>query len=283
MNGVLLIDKKKGVTSRDVVRRVGQILGTKKVGHTGTLDPLATGVLVLCVGQGLKLVELMMRHDKEYIATIQLGIETDTLDITGNVLKRENPPQVSKQQIEEVLRGYVGKIKQEVPKYSAIKVNGKKLYEYARKGIEVPLPVHDVEIYHLELLGDIVDNCFQIKCSVSSGTYIRSLVRDIGASLGTVAVMRELRRTRVGDFKIENTYREEDVEAGNYQLLNLTDVLNLPVLVVRDEIEKKVRNGCKMEKFFDEEMIILENSKKQILAIYMQVGENKVKPYRMFV
>ena len=157
------------------------------------------------------------------------------------------------------------------------------MYEYARKGIEVPLPVHDVEIYHLELLGDIVDNCFQIKCSVSSGTYIRSLVRDIGASLGTVAVMLELRRTRVGNFKIENTYREENVETGNYQLLNLTDVLNLPVLVVCDEIEKKVRNGCKMEKFFDEEMIILENSKKQILAIYMQVGENKVKPYRMFV
>ena len=283
MNGVLLIDKKKGVTSRDVVNKVAKILGTKKVGHTGTLDPLATGVLVLCVGKALKLVELLMDHDKEYIATIKLGIETDTLDITGNILKRETPPKICKKQIEEVLKKFQGKIKQEVPKYSAIKVNGKKLYEYARKNEEVKLPIHEVEIEKITMLGDIVDNTFQIKCSVSKGTYIRSLVRDIGTALGTVAVMTDLRRTRVGNFKIENTVKEEDVEKGNYQLLSLKEVLDLPVISVPYEIEKKVRNGCILERIFKEDMAFIENESHQVLAIYKKIDDDRIKPYRMLI
>ena len=170
MNGILAIYKEKGYTSRDVVNILSKELGTKKIGHTGTLDPLATGVLVVCIGQGLKLVELLTNHDKEYIAKIKLGIETDTLDITGNIIKEENIDKYSKKEVELALKKFIGKIKQQVPKYAAIKVNGKKLYEYARNNEEVELPVRDIEIYDLKLVSDVVNNEFYIKCHVSKGT-----------------------------------------------------------------------------------------------------------------
>ena len=283
MNGVLLINKEKGMTSRDVVNIVSKSLHTKKVGHTGTLDPMATGVLTICVGKALKLVELLTNHDKEYLATIQLGIETDTLDITGNILKEEPVPRITKEQIETILKSFIGKIKQEVPKYSAIKVNGKKLYEYARNGIEVALPVHEIEIYDLNLISDIKDNIFTIKCHVSKGTYIRSLVRDIGIALGTVATMTALTRTSLGNFKLEQTDSLEDLQKGNYHLLNIEEVLDLPTIIVEEALEKKIRNGCILKKFFTEDMVAIKNKSNQLLAIYHQKDSDHVKPYRMFV
>ena len=282
MNGVLLINKEKGVTSRDVVNEVSHILGTKKIGHTGTLDPIATGVLVLCVGSSLKLVESLMDHDKEYIATILLGIETDTLDITGEVQRKISPKNITRERVMEVLKQFQGKIKQEVPKYSAIKVGGKKLYEYARTGIEVTLPVHEVEISQIELIGDIVENTFQIHVSVSKGTYIRSLVRDIGQALGTVAVMTDLVRTRVGNFLLQDAILVSDVRAGNYTLLDPRKVLNLPVIVVDDFLLKKIRNGCVLPSFFSFDKVFVENSNHELVAIYQQKGNGMVKPYRMF-
>lgn len=282
MNGVLLINKEKGVTSRDVVNEVSHILGTKKIGHTGTLDPIATGVLVLCVGSSLKLVESLMDHDKEYIATILLGIETDTLDITGEVQRKISPKNITRERVMEVLKQFQGKIKQEVPKYSAIKVGGKKLYEYARTGIEVTLPVHEVEISQIELIGDIVENTFQIHVSVSKGTYIRSLVRDIGHALGTVAVMTDLVRTRVGNFLLQDAILVSDVRAGNYILLDPRKVLNLPVIVVDDFLLKKIRNGCVLPPFFSFDKVFVENSNHELVAIYQQKGNGMVKPYRMF-
>ena len=164
MNGIIVVNKEKGYTSRDVVNIVGKYFGTKKIGHTGTLDPLACGVLVLCIGKGLKLVEMLTNHDKEYIAKVKLGIETDTLDVTGNVINEKEVPNLTKEDIEKVLSEFLGHIKQQVPIFSAIKVNGKKLYEYARNGEEVTLPVKEVDIYNLELISDITDNTFYIKC-----------------------------------------------------------------------------------------------------------------------
>lgn len=283
MNGILLINKEKGYTSRDVVNIVSKILGTKKIGHTGTLDPLATGLLVLCVGQGLKLVELLTGHDKEYIATIKLGIETDTLDITGNITSQKEVSDLTKDTIKQVLKQFLGPQKQEVPKYSAIKVNGKKLYEYARKNQEVVLPVHDITIHQLDLISDIEDNTFTIRCSVSKGTYIRSLVRDIGYALGTVATMTELKRTKVGQFSLENTYTLEELQNNNFQLLAIQEVLDLPQIIVDQQLEKKIANGQVLPKFFQEEMVLLLNQSKQPLAIYQQKDANFVKPYRMFV
>ena len=283
MNGILAIYKEKGYTSRDVVNILSKELGTKKIGHTGTLDPLATGVLVVCIGQGLKLVELLTNHDKEYIAKIKLGIETDTLDITGNIIKEENIDKYSKKEVELALKKFIGKIKQQVPKYAAIKVNGKKLYEYARNNEEVELPVRDIEIYDLKLVSDVVNNEFYIRCHVSKGTYIRSLIRDIGYELGTVATMTELERTKLGNFTLEDTYTIDDIRSNMYSMFNIEEVLNLPKIVVDENLEKKIRNGQVLDKFFDDDMAMIMNKDNQLLAIYQTNENDKVKPYRMFI
>lgn len=283
MNGVIVVKKEKGCTSRDVVNRVSRILGTKKVGHIGTLDPLATGVLVLCVGTGLKLVELLMEHDKEYVATVKLGIETDTLDITGEVLKKQDVGEITREKLEGVLNSFLGKSMQEVPKYSAVKVNGKKLYEYARSGEDVSLPVKEIEVSNIELIGDFIDNTFTFSCSVSKGTYIRSLIRDIGYALGTVATMTALNRTRLGNFLEKDSYTVEDIENGKYSLLKIEEVLDLPVIVVDDFLEKKIRNGCVLKKFFEGNMVQIQNENGELIAIYHVKDEEYVKPYRMFL
>lgn len=282
-DGVLVVYKEKGYTSRDVVNRVSKILHTKRIGHTGTLDPIATGVLVLCVEDGLKLVELLTNHDKEYVAKVRLGIETDTLDITGSVVQEELCQDITKDKIQTVLKNFIGKSRQVVPKYSAIKVNGKKLYEYARKGEEVELPVRDIEIYDLQMIGDISNNEFTIKCSVSKGTYIRSLIRDIGYALGTVATMVELVRTKSGKFMIEDAYTLEDLEKGKYQLLKIEDVLEIPKVVVEESMEKKIRNGQVIPKFFEGDMAMILDPNEKLIAIYQKKDDIYVKPYRMFL
>ena len=194
MHGILVIDKPTGYTSRDVVNVVSKKLHTKKVGHTGTLDPLATGVLVLCIGDYTKMVSLLTNHDKEYIATITFGVETDTLDITGDILK-ETDVIPTKDVLEQALQHFVGVQMQEVPIYSAKKVNGKKLYEYARKNEDVELPIEQIEIKALELLSFEGRNAV-IRAVVSKGTYIRSLIRDISHYLHTYGVMSGLKINR---------------------------------------------------------------------------------------
>ena len=282
MNGILVVEKEKDMTSRDVVNKISKILNTKKIGHTGTLDPMATGVLVLCIGTSLKLVELLTNHDKEYIAKIKLGIETDTLDITGNIIKKSNPININEERIKNVLQNMIGKIKQQVPLYSSVKVNGKKLYQYARNHEEVTPPERMVEIYDLQLLDNIKNNEFTIKCHVSKGTYIRSLVRDIGYQLGTYATLTELERTRVGKFKLESSFKIKDIEEGNYQLLTPLEVLDLPKIKVDKSMEYKIKNGQVLPKFFKEEMALILNEQGTLIAIYQQKENNLVKPYRMF-
>ena len=154
MNGIVLINKEKNCTSRDVVNQVSKILKTKKIGHTGTLDPIATGVIVLCIGKATKLVEVITSYDKEYEAEVILGIKTDTKDITGKILKEEKAI-ISKENIEECLKKMIGTYNQTVPIYSAVKINGKKLYEYARKNEEIELPKRKVTIKELKLISDI--------------------------------------------------------------------------------------------------------------------------------
>ncbi len=282
MNGIILIDKPKDYTSRDIVNIVSKKLQTKKVGHTGTLDPLATGLLVLCIGKTLKLSELLVSTKKEYIATMTFGIETDTLDITGNIVKRDfNHKKITTKDIETVLKKYNGKIIQEVPKYSSVKVNGKKLYEYARKGEEVVLPKREVEIFNIEPLSEINNNTFTFKCTVSKGTYIRSLIRDIGVSLGTYATMSDLRRTKQGIFNIEDAYTLEDIENNNYKILDAKDVLKLPKVIVDKNLEFKVKNGQVLTKFFEEDKAMIINQNNELLAIYQKKDDTYVKPYKM--
>lgn len=282
MNGILVIDKEKGYTSRDIVNIVGKKLGTKKVGHTGTLDPLATGVLVLLIGRSLKLTEILVSDTKEYIAKIKLGIETDTLDITGSVVCEENVSSINREDISRVLDKFRGKIMQEVPKYSAIHVNGKRLYEYARNGIDIELPKREVEIFDLKLISDIENNEFSIFCKVSKGTYIRSLVRDIGKALGTYGTMTELRRVKQGIFDISDAYTLKEINAGNYKLLNPIDVLDMPKIIVDSKMEFKIKNGQVLKKFFDGDLAMILNQNGELLAIYKIKDEKYVKPFKMF-
>ena len=280
MDGILLINKEPNMTSRDVVNKVCHILNTKKVGHTGTLDPMATGVLVLAINKGLKIVNEITALDKEYEAEITLGINTDTLDITGKTLDTKEV-NVTNEDIDRVLKTFIGDYDMEVPLYSAIKINGKKLYEYARNNEEVEVPIHKVKVYELVRTSDIKDNKFSIRCKVSKGTYIRSLVRDISKELGTVGVMSKLNRTKQGNFDIKNCYTLKDIEDGNYKLLDIKDVLDLPVVEVPDSIYNKVINGNKIDNTFDYDKFIFEKDNK-IIAIY-EKDNDLLRPLHMFI
>ena len=285
MNGIIVINKPRDYTSRDIVNIVSKKLNTKKVGHTGTLDPLATGVLVLPIGRALKVSELLTSNTKEYIAEVILGYETDMLDITGTEIKR-NIPSVTKEELLKVLKSYIGKYNQEVPLYSAVKVGGRKLYEYARSGTPVIPPSKEVEVYSLELISDLkhikgaVE--FTIRCEVSKGTYIRSLIRDIAYSLNTYGTMKNLIRTRQGIFTLKDAYTLKDIEENNYKLLSIKECLpNIKTTVIEEPLLTKVKNGMVLDKFFKENMSLLLDKEGKEIAIYIASGDNKVRPYKM--
>ena len=281
MDKIIAIDKPKDYTSRDIVNIESKKLNTKKAGHTGTLDPLATGILVICTNKYLKLVENLMNHDKEYIAEVIFGIETDTLDITGNILNKKEK-EINKEDLINVLNTFKGKSIQEVPKYSAVKVNGKKLYEYARNGIEVELPKKEIEVYDIELL-DFNDNKFTFKCHVSKGTYIRSLIRDIGYKLDTYACMTNLRRTKLGKVTLDDINTLEDIENNNIKELNPIDILELDKEVITDDkILTKIKNGCKLKKCINSNEILFIDKYNNILAIYEDYKDGLIKPKKVF-
>ena len=212
MDGIIVINKPQNCTSHDVVRKAKKILN-EKVGHTGTLDPNATGVLPLLVGKGTQISKYLINHDKTYEAVLKLGEKTDTADVEGQVIetKEVEPSKLKKENIEEVLKTLVGKQEQIPPMYSAIKVNGKKLYEYARSGETVKIEPRTIEIYDLELI-KIENQEITYKVHCSKGTYIRTLCEQIAEKLGTVGYMKELKRTQVGEFTIENSSTIEELE-----------------------------------------------------------------------
>ena len=213
LNGIIVINKPKNYTSHDVVAKVKKILNIKKVGHTGTLDPNATGVLPLLLNQGTKLSKYLIEHDKEYEVTLKLGIKTDTLDGEGNILEEQEVDWNNLKDVENVLNSFIGKQEQIPPMYSAIKVNGKKLYEYARKGQTVEIAPRNIEIYEINLQEiNKKTNEIKFKVSCSKGTYIRSICYDIAVKLGTIGYMKELNRTKVGRFSIENSITIEELE-----------------------------------------------------------------------
>lgn len=260
-NGLLIINKPVGYTSRDIVNIISKKLKTKKVGHTGTLDPLASGVLVITIGRYTKLGEMLTSLDKEYISEIKLGIRTDTLDITGNILEKKDF-NVTKEDIEIVFKKFIGKYKMEVPIYSAIKINGKKLYEYARNNEEVELPIKTVKIKELELI-DYQEGIIKFCTKVEKGTYIRSLIRDICKELNTIGTMKSLIRTKQGNFLLENAIELED----NYNLLKITDVLNIKAYNLNDAEYQKVINGNSLVLNSNEEQLLLVYNNEEI-AIY---------------
>jgi len=280
MNGIAIIDKKKDITSRDVVNQISKKIGTKKVGHTGTLDPIATGLLIICIGKATKLVDVLTNYDKEYEAGVCLGIQTDTLDITGNIIKEEISKK-DKEEIEKVLKSFIGEYEQEVPIFSAVKINGKKLYEYARENKEVELPKRLVKIYDISLTSDIIyknnKTYFSFKVKVSKGTYIRSLIRDIANKLNTIGTMTSLKRTKQGSFEISQA---TDIE--NLKLISINECLKNYFTVITDEkMYKLVTNGVKLKNIYNEDIVFFKDKQNNPLALY-KAEENMLKLWKMF-
>lgn len=223
MDGIVIINKPKQQTSHDIVRKAKKILN-EKVGHTGTLDPNATGVLPLLIGKGTEFSKYLINHDKTYEAILQLGEKRDTGDVEGKIIEQKNVTEKSlnTENINSVFKTLIGKQEQIPPIYSALKVNGKKLYEYARNGENVKIEPRQIEIYSLELLNvDNINKTIHFKVECSKGTYIRTLCEEVAERLGTVGYMKELNRTRVGDFYIENSITIEQLEQSQYQIITI--------------------------------------------------------------
>lgn len=274
MIGILNVYKPKGMTSHDVVSFMRRKLHMKRIGHTGTLDPLATGVLPILIGNATKLSDLIMADEKKYVAKVTLGITTDTDDATGEILKREKVD-VKEETIKEVIKNFIGEIEQIPPMYSAIKVDGRKLYQLARRGEEIERKPRKVTIHSIKISNFDGEN-FDMEVHCGKGTYIRALCRDIGDALGTGAVMSELERTHTGMFKKENTYTLEEIEklAESGEIEN---ILMPPDAILGDferidvdsEHEAKIKNGIRLRP----EQLHIKNYKEN--DMYRIYSENK--------
>ena len=247
MNGVINIIKNTGMTSFDVVARVRKITKEKKVGHTGTLDPEASGVLPICLGKATKIIDYMMENEKAYRVSFKLGIVTDTYDLEGKIIREKDASNVGKEEIIRVISNFIGNIKQVPPMYSALKQNGVKLYELARKGIEVKREARDITIYKIENI-DIQDEiCMDVYCS--KGTYIRSLCFDIGEELGVGATMTKLCRIKNGNFTLENGLNIDDLNEENVKqrIISIEEALcRFDKIVVNNKFTKLLVNGVRV-------------------------------------
>ena len=269
MDGIVIINKEKEYTSHDVVAKVKKILNEKKVGHTGTLDPNATGVLPILLGKGTKLSKYLINHNKIYEATLKLGEKTDTADIEGKIteekdVKKEN---LSQENVTKVLKEFIGKSKQVPPMYSAIKVNGKKLYEYARKGQTIEIKPREIEIYGIELL-NINNNEIAFKVHCSKGTYIRTLCENIAEKLETVGYMKELKRIEVGEFNIKNAITLKELESKKEKaIISIEEFLKDKQLINLNS--KKVKlflNGVNLEFKLEDGIYRIYNEKNEFIG-----------------
>lgn len=279
MDGIIIINKTKGCTSHDIVYKIKKMLN-KKVGHTGTLDPMAEGVLPILIGKGTQLSKYLINHDKKYIVELQLGIKTDTADSEGKIIEEKtvNETKLSKENITNVLQTFIGKQEQIPPIYSAIKVNGKKLYEYARKGQEVELKPRQIEIYDIKLIDYSMDEK-QIKFEVfcGKGTYIRSLCEDIATKFETVGYMKSLKRTQVGKFKIDNSITIEELKnlIENNENIDIDDILKNKIITVEEIFEKfqSINLDEKKLEMFLNGVMLTQNLDEGIYKIYNKNSE----------
>ncbi|SDJ01026.1 tRNA pseudouridine(55) synthase TruB [Salimicrobium halophilum] len=289
MDGILPLWKPKGLTSHDCVFKVRKIAQTKKVGHTGTLDPEVEGVLPLCLGKATKLVPFLTDTLKTYEAVVSLGTSTETEDATGEVVERAEVPVFSEESLRDVLSSFTGEITQVPPMYSAVKVKGRRLYEYAREGLEVERPERVVRIHEISFLGKQEEHTFKIRVVCSKGTYIRTLCVDIGKALGVPAHMKELVRTGTGDFQEKDCIRLEDLDVSTItkELMPMQRaVSHLPEWEVTEEEAELIENGQRFS--------VPENWKEgtvhsavfngELLALYQDHPEKPglIKPVRVF-
>lgn len=277
MDGVIIVNKPAGMTSHDVVNRIRKIFKTKKVGHCGTLDPDATGVLVVAVNKATKLLQFLTADNKEYIATLSLGTATDTYDASGQVTATKEYVPISDKKILVCLNSFVGEQEQIPPMHSAIKVKGKKLYEYARNNETVEIPKRVITIDYIELIS-IVDNLVKFKVGCSKGTYIRSLCFDIAKKLDYPGHMYSLIRSKSGDFSLSDSYSLEEIENGEFEMLSMEEALsNYPKLVVDDE--NIIYHGKKIKSKINHQIAIY-NQNNKVLAIYGPDGNGYLKNIR---
>ena len=268
MNGILIINKEKGCTSHDIVYKVKKIFN-EKVGHTGTLDPLAEGVLPILIGKGTLCSKYLINHDKKYVVNLALGQKTETADLEGKIIEEKNIPDKSLTQskIEKVLKSFIGKQQQIPPIYSAIKVNGKKLYEYARKGQNVEIKPREIEIYDIKLINiDAQKKQIQFEVFCGKGTYIRSLCEDIAEKLETVGYMESLKRIQVGDFKIEESSKIQELEENKED----TKYLESKIISVEEifKNKEKIKLDDKKMQLFLNGVKITQNQENDIYRIY---------------
>ncbi len=277
MDGIILVNKPSGMTSHDVVNKLRRILKTKKVGHCGTLDPDATGVLVVCVNKATKVLQFLTSESKEYVATLSLGTSTDTYDASGKIIETKEFHALDNNEIVACFNNFIGSQEQKPPIYSAIKVNGKKLYEYARNGEEVEIKERDIEIMMIELI-DFSNNeiVFDVKCS--KGTYIRSLCVDIAKKLGYPGHMSHLERRQAGRFLITDCITLEQLENDDYSLHSIDDALcGFPQLKLDDPTP--VYHGKQIKSDLTGQVAIYDNQ-NHLLAIYESTGQGYLKNVR---
>lgn len=303
MNGIINVYKEKGYTSHDVVAKLRGILKMKKIGHTGTLDPDAVGVLPVCLGKGTKLCDMLTDKNKTYRTVLVLGKKTDTQDITGNVIEEKKiPDETDETVVREAIMGFVGEYAQIPPMYSALKVNGKKLYELARQGITVDRKARNVNIYNIEIHSINLPRV-EMTVECSKGTYIRTLCNDIGEKLNTGACMESLIRTGTGTFDIEHSHKlaeiEEMVKAGNVDsIIKSVDSVfeSLYKCVVKSEFNVLIYNGNKFSKqnmllheddtlsLSDKERVRVYDEKNNFIGIYIYDKKDDIfKPEKMFL
>jgi len=286
MNGIIILDKKEDISSFKAGNKVKHLIGAEKVGHTGTLDPLATGVLPILVNNATKLSAIFIEKDKSYIATGRLGIKTDTGDITGKVIEESKVSEFSFNSLTDIVNSFIGEYKYLPPMYSAIKQDGKKLYQLARKNITVERQerlsiIHEISLEDLYEIDNI--KYFSIKVKAEKGLYVRSLIEDIAVKINTVATMSALRRIASGDFKIENSYTLEQIENSEYKLINLEELFkDFPKLEVNDYLANLVKNGNLLdERQIKTESYFLVYNNNKLIAIYQPVKKYQYRPLVM--
>ena len=300
MDGIFNIYKEKGFTSHDVVAIVRRTIHMKKVGHTGTLDPDAEGVLPVCVGKATKLSDVIMDGRKSYRAMLRLGITTTTEDASGEVLETKEV-EFNEDRIREVVASFIGKLEQVPPMYSAVKVNGKKLYELAREGKEIQRKSRTIEVYDIRIRQFLPPDRVEIDVDCSKGTYIRTLCADIGKRLGCGGHMAELLRTATGAFSLENAIKLDELkslaeqEKAEEALLTMEEALkDFPVVKVSEKSQKFLYNGGKIqERFFTEkpassqegDIVVVYDHENNLVGLYeIKKDENYfIKPYKMLV
>ncbi len=284
MDGFYLVDKEQAQTSFDVVYKLRKKFNVKKVGHTGTLDPDTTGLLVVALGRATKFIPIVSNQKiKEYEAQITFGIHTDTYDISGNIIETKAVNNLTNEMIDQVLVKFLGKQVQIPPIYSAKKVNGKRLYEYARNDKQVEIKPQSIEVFAIERTSNIKDNQVQVKFKVSKGTYIRSLIVDIANELGTIGTMSKLCRNATDGFELSDAKKIDDLNVEDLLPLNDYLINNYPVYEVYGKIANLIKNGAKLRyrKEFSYPCLYIDQTTKEPIALYEKCDEENIKPLVM--